>query len=200
MGARTETARCTFLPPDHTAVIRQGVRAYRDNAISMGSPDGPSKIVVSTQVGCQAGEPVASSSVGATKKPILVKGTDQADDDGFVTVQRKKRRQRTSKNRCGTAPAESNIKIRAAKPNTPVYISRLHYTTKAEDIVEYVRQKLKYAPRVQLLESRHNANFKAFVVRVPTCFLHLVLDENFWPQDVVFRRFRGQVPLERTVT
>ncbi|XP_050563124.1 uncharacterized protein LOC118270063 [Spodoptera frugiperda] len=103
---------------------------------------------------------VASSSVGATKKPILVKGTDQADDDGFVTVQRKKRRQRTSKNRCGTAPAESNIKIRAAKPNTPVYISRLHYTTKAEDIVEYVRQKLKYAPRVQLLESRHNANFK----------------------------------------
>ncbi|PZC72041.1 hypothetical protein B5X24_HaOG211991 [Helicoverpa armigera] len=55
--------------------------------------------------------------------------------------------------------------------------------TEAEDIV-YVRQKLKYAPRVQLLESRHNANFKAFVVRVPTCFLHLVLDENFWPQDV----------------
>lgn len=143
---------------------------------------------------------VAGSSVGATRKPILVKGTDQADDDGFVTVQRKKRRQRTNKNRCGTAPAESNIKIRAAKPNTPVYISRLHYTTKAEDIVEYVRQKLKYAPRVQLLESRHNANFKAFVVRVPTCFLHLVLDENFWPQDVVFRRFRGQVPLERTVT
>ncbi|KAF9802801.1 hypothetical protein SFRURICE_002969 [Spodoptera frugiperda] len=149
---------------------------------------------------------VASSSVGATKKPILVKGTDQADDDGFVTVQRKKRRQRTSKNRCGatailaSSPAESNIKIRAAKPNTPVYISRLHYTTKAEDIVEYVRQKLKYAPRVQLLESRHNANFKAFVVRVPTCFLHLVLDEIFWPQDVVFRRFRGQVPLERTVT
>lgn len=143
---------------------------------------------------------VAGSSVGATRKPILVKGTDQADDDGFVTVQRKKRRQRTNKNRCGTAPAESNIKIRAAKPNTPVYISRLHYTTKAEDIVEYVRQKLKYAPRVQLLESRHNANFKAFVVRVPTCFLHLVLDENFWPQGVVFRRFRGQVPLERTVT
>ncbi|KAF9800956.1 hypothetical protein SFRURICE_014129 [Spodoptera frugiperda] len=143
---------------------------------------------------------VAGSSVGATRKPIIVKGTDQADEDGFVTVQRKKRRQRTNKNRCGTAPAEPNIKIRAAKPNTPMYISRLHYTTKAEDIVEYVRQKLKYAPRVQLLESRHNANFKAFVVRVPTCFLHLVLDENFWPQDVVFRRFRGQVPLERTVT
>ncbi|XP_047026050.1 uncharacterized protein LOC124634496 [Helicoverpa zea] len=143
---------------------------------------------------------VTGSKIDATKKPVPVKGQNRADDEGFVTVQRRKRRQRTNKNRCGTAPIEPNIKIRAAKPNTPVYISRLHYTTKAEDIVEYVRQKLKYAPRVQLLESRHNANFKAFVVRVPTCFLHLVLDENFWPQDVVFRRFRGQVPQDRTVT
>ncbi|PZC82043.1 hypothetical protein B5X24_HaOG211599 [Helicoverpa armigera] len=140
---------------------------------------------------------VAGSTIGAKMKPVPVKGPDRADDDGFVMVQRRKRRQRTNKNRCGAA-VEPNTKIRAAKPNTPVYISRLHYTTKAEDIVEYVRQKLKYAPRVQLLESRHNANFKAFVVRVPTCFLHLVLDENFWPQDVVFRRFRGQVPQNRT--
>ncbi|PZC86281.1 hypothetical protein B5X24_HaOG211442 [Helicoverpa armigera] len=79
-------------------------------------------------------------------------------------------------------------------------LNRWSHITHHEDIVEYVRQKLKYARRVQLLESRHNANFKAFVVRVPTCFLHLVLDENFWPQGVVFRRFRGQVPQDRTVT
>ncbi|PZC81024.1 hypothetical protein B5X24_HaOG213546 [Helicoverpa armigera] len=92
----------------------------------------------------------------------------------------------------GIPPKTLNVKkkpsLYAAKPNTQVYISRQHCTTKAKYILEYVRQKLKYAPRVQLLESRHNANFKAFVVRVPTCFLHLVLDENFWPQDVVFRR------------
>ncbi|PZC71254.1 hypothetical protein B5X24_HaOG213753 [Helicoverpa armigera] len=97
---------------------------------------------------------VTGSKIDATKKPVPVKGPgNRADDEGFVTVQRMKRRQRTNKNRCGTAPIEPNIKIRAAKPNTPVYISRLHYTTKAEDILEYVRQKLKYAPRVQLLES-----------------------------------------------
>ncbi|PZC71740.1 hypothetical protein B5X24_HaOG212568 [Helicoverpa armigera] len=118
------------------------------------------------------------SNIDATKKSVPVKGQNWADVEG--------------------PPIEPNIKIRTTKPNTPVYISRLHYANKAEDIVEYVRQKLKYAPRVQLLESRHNANFKAFVVRVPTCFLHLVLDENFWPQDVVFRRFHGQVPQDRS--
>ncbi|PZC70969.1 hypothetical protein B5X24_HaOG214513 [Helicoverpa armigera] len=84
------------------------------------------------------------------------------------------------------------------EPCHDTWINRSTAYGLGEDIVEYVRQKLKYAPRVQLLESRHNVNFKAFVVRVPTCFLHLVLDENFWPQGVVFRCFRGQVPQNRT--
>ena len=133
-------------------------------------------------------------------KPVAVKATNRADDDGFVTVQKRRRRPNSCKNRCGKATLEPNDKLRAAKPNTPVYISRLHYTTDAEDIVTYVRQRLKYAPRVQLLESHRNVNFKAFVVRIPTCYLHLVMEESFWPQGVVFRRFRGQVPPERTKT
>ncbi|XP_026746538.1 uncharacterized protein LOC113507811 [Trichoplusia ni] len=122
------------------------------------------------------------------------------DEDGFEVVQRKKRRHKTTKNRCGKAPTKPEQLVRAAQPNTPVCISRLHYSVKRVSIVEYVRQKLKYTLRVQELESNRNVNFKAFVVRVPNCFLHLVLNEDFWPQNVVFRRFRGQVPPERTKT
>ncbi|XP_026741922.1 uncharacterized protein LOC113503980 [Trichoplusia ni] len=147
-------------------------------------------------------DPVVTVSVPTAPpaKPVAVKEKTRADDDGFVTVQRRKRRQRSCKNRCGKAPSEPNENLRAAKPNTPVYISRLHYTTDAEDIVKYVRQRLKFVPRVQLLESHRNVNFKAFVVRIPTCYLPQVMDESFWPQNVVFRRFRGQVPPERTKT
>lgn len=141
----------------------------------------------------------ASSPAAPAAKREPDKAKNRADLDGFVKVQRKKHRKPTNKNCCGKAPVEPQTRVRAAKPNTPVYISRLHYTTRADDIAEYVRQKLKYEPRVQLLESRRNVNFKAFVVRIPTCYLHLVLDENFWPQDVVFRRFRGQIPPERTI-
>ncbi|XP_026743671.1 uncharacterized protein LOC113505251 [Trichoplusia ni] len=125
---------------------------------------------------------------------------NRADEDGFVTVLKRKHRKRTNQNCCGKAPVEPQTRVRAAQPNTPVYISRLHYSIRAEDIADYVRQKVRYAPRVQLLESRRNVNFKAFVVRVPNCFLHLVMDDNFWPQGVVFRRFRGQIPTERTNT
>lgn len=141
---------------------------------------------------------VAICAAAAPSQPLPEVRPSQADD-GFITVQRKKNR-RIIKNRCGKAAVEPTAPLRAAKPNTPVYISRLHYTTKAEDIVDYVRQKIKYTPRVQKLESRRNVNFLAFVVRIPNCFLHLVMDENFWPQGVVFRRFRGQVPPDRTQT
>lgn len=140
----------------------------------------------------------ATSPAAPARKSVPEVAPKSTVDDGFVMVQRRKRRHRTVKNRCGTAPMEPSVKIRAAKPNTPVYISRLHFTTKAEDIAEYVRQKLKYVPRVQLLESHRNVNFNAFVVRVPSCLLHLVMVEDFWPAGVVFRRFRGQIPLARS--
>ncbi|KAJ8715354.1 hypothetical protein PYW07_009836 [Mythimna separata] len=141
----------------------------------------------------------ASAPAAPISKPLPNKAMNKAEnEDGFVTVQRRKRRTQANRNLCGKAPATPGASVRAAQPNTPVYISRLHYTTKVEDIVEYVRQKLKYTLRVQLLESHRNVNFQAFVVRVPNCFLHLAMNEDFWPQGVVFRRFRGQVPQDST--
>ncbi|CAD0203492.1 unnamed protein product [Chrysodeixis includens] len=110
-----------------------------------------------------------SATAAPLKKPEQI--GNRAEDDGFVKVLKRKHRKRANKNCYGKAPVEPQTKVRAAKPNTPVYLSRLHYTTRAEDIVDYVRQRLQYAPRVQLLESRRNVNFKAFVVRVPTCYL-----------------------------
>lgn len=69
--------------------------------------------------------------------------------------------------------------MRAAKPNIPVYISRLHYTTKAEDIVEYVPQKTSYTPRVQLLDSHRNVNFKArWVHRIGVCGYQWISDKT----------------------
>ncbi|CAH0400814.1 unnamed protein product [Chilo suppressalis] len=54
---------------------------------------------------------------------------------------------------------------------TPLYVSRLHYSTKEEEIVEYLRIKTKFSLRVARLESRHNMNFNSFV---RACALHLL--------------------------
>ncbi|CAH0407162.1 unnamed protein product [Chilo suppressalis] len=55
------------------------------------------------------------------------------DDEGFITVERKKRKP-TRRNLCGVAPIGPNNLLRPAVPVTLLYVSGLHYTTKAEGI------------------------------------------------------------------
>lgn len=209
-GAAADTSAVSFAsavlstPSSSPRTAEQAECASRAPRLSATAPAGPpaaadKHTVQLTSCAAPAKKCVRTSTPSVLiQKPVPEKAAPRADEDGFVTVQGRKRRQRNTKNRCGTASIKANIPIRVAQPNTPVYISRLHYTTKVEDVVEYVCQKTKYRLRVQQLESRRNVYFNSFVVRVPTCFLHNVLAEDFWPQGVVFRRFRGQVPHDRT--
>lgn len=49
-----------------------------------------------------------------------------------------------------------------------VYVSRLHHTMKVEEIVEYIPIKTKLTLKVEKLDSRHNINFKSFMVQFST--------------------------------
>ncbi|KAF9815189.1 hypothetical protein SFRURICE_006753, partial [Spodoptera frugiperda] len=113
---------------------------------------------------------------------------DTCDKDGFTKVERRKKkpplRYRTNWTQ---HPAAS------WRPTTQLYVSRLHHTTTVEQIVEYVRSKTNWTLRVEKLESRHNTNFKSFMVRVPTHHFETFLKEEFWPKGVVYRRFRGRL-------
>ncbi|XP_047021565.1 uncharacterized protein LOC124631289 [Helicoverpa zea] len=136
--------------------------------------------------------------VGTQSYPEVTQGTvhpeptkGKADADGFIRVERKKKKP-SSRNQCGTALTGPNMLLRPAIPTTQLYVSRLHHSTKVEEIVEYIRVKTNWTLRVEKLESSHNTNFKSFVVRVPTQHLDL-FQEQFWPKGVVFRRFRGRL-------
>uniref|UniRef100_A0A2H1WME7 SFRICE_038124 n=1 Tax=Spodoptera frugiperda TaxID=7108 RepID=A0A2H1WME7_SPOFR len=57
MGARTEDAREHFLPPDHTAVIRQGGSLPTQRSCDIhGSPEWPSKTWVAPKLAAKAGD------------------------------------------------------------------------------------------------------------------------------------------------
>ncbi|XP_075990184.1 uncharacterized protein LOC142985826 [Anticarsia gemmatalis] len=135
---------------------------------------------------------VKQKSCLSTQKDNTEQPKEQADKDGFIMVQKKKKK--PSQNKCGTGPTGPNYLLRPAVPVTPLYVSRLHYSTKVEEIVEYIQTKTKWTLRVQRLESRHNVGFNAFVVRVPTEHLTKFMEPEFWPKGVVFRRFRGRIP------
>ncbi|XP_047023719.1 uncharacterized protein LOC124632796 [Helicoverpa zea] len=138
------------------------------------------------------------ANVAIQNQPEGTRGTVQsvpckgkADADGFVKVERRKKKP-SSRNQCGTALTGPNMLLRPAIPTTQLYVSRLHHSTKVEEIVEYIRVKTNWTLRVERLEPRHNTNFKSFVVRVPTQHLDM-FQEAFWPKGVVFRRFRGRL-------
>ncbi|XP_047030833.1 uncharacterized protein LOC124638065 [Helicoverpa zea] len=125
-----------------------------------------------------------------TSQPQTGPKKDMCDKDGFIKVERRKKRP-PCRNQCGTAQTGPNILLRPAVPTTQLYVSRLHHTTTVEQIVEYVRSKTNWTLRVAKLESRHNTNFNSFMVRVPTHHIETFLKEEFWPKGVVYRRFRG---------
>ncbi|KAF9804396.1 hypothetical protein SFRURICE_014316 [Spodoptera frugiperda] len=79
-------------------------------------------------------------------------------------------------------------------PATLLYVSRLHDSTKVEEIVEFIKIKAKLHLKVEQLHSQHRVDFKSFVVRVPTEHLSTFMKEEFWPRGVVYRRFRGRLP------
>ncbi|XP_045494151.1 uncharacterized protein LOC123693195 [Colias croceus] len=128
------------------------------------------------------------------------------DEEGFTKVEKRKKKKKPSSNKCGTAPTGNNHLLRPAIPTTQLYVSRLHHSTQASDVVEYVRVKTKFIVRVQRLEPRNNLNFNSFVVRVPSEQLSIFMSEEFWPRGVVFRRFRGRLrniqpkPIQRNMT
>ncbi|CAH0400185.1 unnamed protein product [Chilo suppressalis] len=60
-----------------------------------------------------------------------------------------------------TAPIEPNNLLRPVIPMTLLYVFRLHYTMKAEEIAEYLRTKTNLTLRVARLESRQDREFIA---------------------------------------
>ncbi|KAF9816625.1 hypothetical protein SFRURICE_019489 [Spodoptera frugiperda] len=119
---------------------------------------------------------------------------NQNDKEGFTLVERRKKRKPTCRNQCGTALTGHNHLLRPAVPATLLYVSRLHDSTKVEEIVEFIKIKAKLHLKVEQLHSQHRVDFKSFVVRVPTEHLSTFMKEEFWPRGVVYRRFRGRLP------
>ncbi|KAI8427046.1 hypothetical protein MSG28_014687 [Choristoneura fumiferana] len=67
---------------------------------------------------------------------------------------------------CGSAEPDPGSGLRAATPNTSLYVSRLHHTVAVADIVEYVL--------------RLYVHFSSFVVRVPRLLMGKKVD---WPMS-----------------
>lgn len=142
------------------------------------------------------------SRVSQTSRPPLpVQKMNTADKDGFTLVEKKKRRPRPARNQRGTAPAAATTTtLRAAVPLTAIYLSRFDQSTSGHDVVKYITEKccgrVQELSQVKLepLQSSRTTNFRSFVLRFPAQYKEILLDPKFWPEGIVFRRYRDPQP------
>lgn len=82
---------------------------------------------------------------------------------------------------------ECNFK--AAERMVPVFITNIHTDTTENDIIRYISSKTKERVTLEKIIMKMDKSYKAFKFFVSESKLALFLDENLWPQGIVFRRF-----------
>ncbi|KAI5638528.1 hypothetical protein NE865_08845 [Phthorimaea operculella] len=151
-----------------------------------------------TQKGMQKASPTAKENNVASKAIV--------DEEGFTLAESRKRRLRRNRNKRGTVSAASTT-LKAAEPIAQLYVSRLDSKTTPEDILQHLQKMVKINQEpvripagltlgIRQLESKIKTNFRSFVLTVPRKYVCGFMQEDVWPQGVVFRRYRPPVQRE----
>lgn len=82
---------------------------------------------------------------------------------------------------------ECNFK--AAEKKVSVFITNIHNDTTEEDVIRYIYNKTKESVSLEKIFMKKQRGHKAFRFYVSESKLPMYLDENLWPQGIVFRRF-----------
>lgn len=111
----------------------------------------------------------------------------EKDDDGFVTVTRKRHAYRY-RNERGTLQNAS--KLQAAESFAYIYLSRTKKNIMEDDIKDYINGMKEECFGVELLNQTRETNFNSFKITVSVSKLNVFLQKDFWPENLVFRKYR----------
>lgn len=112
---------------------------------------------------------------------------DRADKDGFKLVEKKKR----SKQRNMRGTLSNNVaSIEAIEPQCAIYVSRTKKDVKELDIENHIRAMGEDCLKVEILKQHIETLFNSFKVTIKSCKITKFLDSNFWPNGIVYRRYR----------
>jgi hypothetical protein len=110
----------------------------------------------------------------------------------WKTVQKKSLRNRIVNRivgKKGIATTEPDGKFRAADIKIPLFIYNVDKSTTVNDIMSHVYSKSQINITLQKLALKNDRGYNAYKIFVPKHKLDIFLNENFWPEGVLFRRF-----------
>ncbi|KAJ2938078.1 hypothetical protein O0L34_g19404 [Tuta absoluta] len=117
------------------------------------------------------------------------------DDDFKIVINRKKQRSLRNKNKCGTASGPSRLQV--AELPEAIYLSRLKTTCNVDDVLDHIQSKGAQAIDVQLLPQKKQLEFRSFKILVAKQNLDTFLSTDFWPTNLVFRRYKERLNVNK---
>ncbi|XP_050667431.1 uncharacterized protein LOC126967087 [Leptidea sinapis] len=135
----------------------------------------------------------SNGQLGATAQIRSYAGVAKVHNpnEGWTVVQKKSQK---SKNRLigkmGNFVVESDEKFRAADRKIPLFITNVHKDTVESDIIKYIENKTQESiVSLEKISIKRQCEHDAYKIFVSQSKLPLYLDENLWPQGIIFRRF-----------
>ncbi|CAH0723264.1 unnamed protein product, partial [Brenthis ino] len=115
---------------------------------------------------------------------------DHNTNEGWTVVQRKAIKSRNRLiGRMGNVVIESEEKFKAADRKIPLFITNVHKDTAEKDIINYIKKKTQESVTLEKISIKRQCEHNAYKLFVSRSKLPLYLDENLWPQGIIFRRF-----------
>lgn len=112
----------------------------------------------------------------------------QIPNEEWTLVQKKRLRNRFVGN-TGKAILDSENKFKAANINVPIYIYNVSKETSVTDIKTYLLKKTNLDIRLDKMNMKSNKDYNGYIVFVPKHKLEVFLNDDFWPDGVIYRRF-----------
>lgn len=89
----------------------------------------------------------------------------------------------------GSAATELSGNFKAADINIPLFIYNVNKSTTESDITTHVHNKTQINVSLKKIDLKIDRGYNAYKLLVPKTKLNMFLNEKFWPEGVLFRRF-----------
>ncbi|KAF9816260.1 hypothetical protein SFRURICE_003811, partial [Spodoptera frugiperda] len=111
------------------------------------------------------------------------------NNEWTLVQSRKQRFKERFMGKMGKNVVNSDEKFRAADRKVPIFITNVHKNTSEEDIANYILKKTAINVTLEKINLKKQNDYNAFKFFVLHHNVQMFLNNEIWPQGIIFRRF-----------
>lgn len=136
---------------------------------------------------------LSRKSLDTLSVPIVpiqkTKHSMSSDDEGWKIVSNRKHKPNYRYSGKRGVACDLEGKFKAAERKIPMFITNVHKDTQVCDITDYIKAKTKETVILEKIDINQRRNHSAYKFLVSEKKISIFLDENLWPEGIIFRRF-----------